>query len=254
MPPITRRAFSGCGLAGLALPLAGCAASRDMPVFGTLFGAAQPERIAPDGAVVTPDYAKVYGRRETYGRGERERHPVPAFDYTNTDPLFLRANVPYGGAEPAGTIVVDARRHRLFLVEAGGRATRYGVGVGPDGRSFAGRSAVSARQEWPDDVAGDEPQAGQRTAGIAGARGALARWAQLGPPVAPSKAASRHPFGARGIAIGEAGQPPAYIVHGTSAPDSIGQDVTIGGIRLIDQDVIDLFDRTTIATPVVVLA
>lgn len=241
MRSLTRRAVALGGL-GASASLAGCAAMQDMPVFGTLI---QKWPVEGAGPVRAPDYAKVYGKREG------ERHAVPAFDYTILDPTFLRADVAYAGQEPAGSIVIDPRRHQLFLVEVGGRATRYGIAVGPESRGFVGGGTVAAMRRWPDYAP---------SPAIVTARPFVA-WAQFGneraytAPAAPTIAGGpRSPRGARALYLAAGGRDAGYVVHGTPDPATVGTDVQTGCIALINQDAMDLFGRVRDGTPVVVLA
>ena len=230
MPALTRRGFVSAGVCGLSSSLGACAAMRDMPVFGVLFEGPAPN---DEGPVRTPDYAKVYARLEG------EKHPVTAFDFTNTDPLFLRANVGYRGPEPEGTLVLDPNRYLLYLVEAGGRATRYGIGIGPDARGFSGRAVIVDRREWPDDLPAPA--------------GAPQAWSQLrSAPDAPRP--KGRPAGARALLAGQTGREAFYAIHGTPDPASVGSDAAQGGIRLINQDVVDLYGRTAVGAPLVVLS
>ncbi|WP_299563958.1 L,D-transpeptidase [Enterovirga sp.] len=193
-----------------------------LPVFGTLFGEWPQEAGGP---VRTPDYDRVYAAV----RGEPVA--VPAFDYTNMDPLFLRANVPYGGNERPGTVVVDLARRLIHRVEPGQRATRYGIGVGPEGATVRGTGEIRGRQRWPD-----------RSAATA----------QIGR--GPSARAPGHPpLGARLLLVTARGRDTGLSIHGTAAPDTVGTQTRSGSVRMIDQDVIDLFGRAVDGSPVLVV-
>lgn len=234
-PLVSRRALT-LGALGTAAPvLVGCGGLREMPLFGALFE--HPPRDG-GGPVRAPDYARVYAAVSG------ERHPVPAFDYTVMDPLFLRADVAYRGPEAPGTIVVEPGRHLVYLVGLEGRALRYGIGVGPEARGRSGAATVGARRTWPSrDAAAPDTTASTRPAA----------WAQL--PVRVEAAGTRAtPLGARVLDLALAGQEIGYRIHGTPEPETIGTDVGTGAVRMIDQDVIDLFARTPLGTPVVVLA
>lgn len=238
MRPITRRAAGLLGLGGASAALSGCVGARDLPIFGVLFADLPVEGTGP---VRTPDYDTVYGKVDG------ERHPVPPFDYTNLDPAFLRAEIAYAGLERPGTIIVDPRRHQLFLVGEGGRAMRYGIAVGSESKGFSGVGEVAARRVWPD----WEPS------GIAALRGRVA-WAQLGPDPARRlrgiPGGPRSPRGARALYLATAGQDAGYSIHGTPDPQTVGTDVVPGCIGLINQDVIDLYGRVAEGVPAVVLA
>lgn len=238
MRHLSRRAVMWAGIGG-GLSLSGCAAMRDMPVFGSLIGEQWP--LEGGGPVRTADYTAIYARRTG------EPHPVPAFDFTGLDPAYLRADVAYGGMEGVGTIVVDPRKHQLFLVEPNGRATRYGIAVGPESRGFFGPASVAMRRSWPD-WAPSPVIAGRLTA----------RWAQLGrsePRRAdkPIPGGPRSPRGARALYLTSGGQDAGYVIHGTPRPSGIGSDVGEGCIGLINQDIIDLAARVADGARVIVL-
>lgn len=147
------------------------------------------------------------------------------------NPRFLPRQVAYQGREAPGTIVVDTAHHFLYLVEGGGRAWRYGIGVARDGFSWSGVHKITAKKEWPDWVPPKEmlerqPYLPRRMAG--------------GP---------NNPLGARALYIGNT----LYRIHGTSEPWTIGRNVSSGCIRMRNVDVIDLYKRAGIGTKVVVL-
>jgi lipoprotein-anchoring transpeptidase ErfK/SrfK len=147
------------------------------------------------------------------------------------DPAYLPRLVAYSGREPPGTVVIDTRRRYLFLVLAGGLARRYGVGVGRPGFAWAGTYAIARKAEWPGwtppkAMVGREPWLPASMAG--------------GPD---------NPLGARALYLGDS----EFRIHGTSEPWTIGRAVSSGCIRMRNEDVIDLYDRVTVGTRVVVL-
>lgn len=244
MRPLTRRALALAGLGGACATLAGCAAMRGLPVFGTLLDDGPVEGTGP---VTTPDYDRIYGRVAG------ERFPVPAFDYTNIDPAYLRAEIAFAGREPVGSLVIDPRRHVLYLVGERGRATRYGIAVGREAVGFSGTGTVAGRAIWP----GDAPSAALAEARTPSFFG----WAQLATgrtapiPAEPAvRGGSRSLRGARALYLATQGRDAGFAIHGTPAPASVGTDVTSGCIALIDQDVIDLYARVGDGAPVAVLA
>ncbi|PWB94589.1 L,D-transpeptidase [Methylosinus sporium] len=146
------------------------------------------------------------------------------------DPVFLRAEVDYAGAERAGTIVIDSSNKFLYLVQGGGRALRYGIGVGRPGFTWAGVKTISRKAEWPD-------------------------WTPPGEMLARRPDLPRHmvggpanPLGARAMYLGSS----LYRIHGTNEPYTIGQNVSSGCIRMMNDDVVDLYDRVHVGTKVVV--
>jgi lipoprotein-anchoring transpeptidase ErfK/SrfK len=142
-----------------------------------------------------------------------------------------RQVVAYAGNEPAGTIIIDTAHTFLYLILGGGKAIRYGIGVGREGFTWSGVETISRKSEWPDWIPPAEMVARQPY---------LPRWVGGGPG---------NPLGARALYLGAT----AYRIHGTNNPASIGKHVSSGCIRLRDEDVIDLYDRVGIGTKVVVL-
>ncbi|WP_062111392.1 L,D-transpeptidase [Aureimonas sp. AU40] len=150
------------------------------------------------------------------------------------DPAFLPQEVVYSGYEP-GTIVIDTQARFLYLVEAGGRATRYGVGVGKPGFEWAGSHRVSRKAEWPDWTPPSEMVARERAKG------------RILP--ARMEGGIENPLGARALYLGSS----LYRIHGTNQPWTIGQAVSSGCIRMRNEDVSDLYERVPVGTRVVVL-
>jgi lipoprotein-anchoring transpeptidase ErfK/SrfK len=146
-------------------------------------------------------------------------------------PEFQRQVVAYNGRERPGTIIVDTPRKFLYLVQADGRAIRYGIGVGRPGFEWAGRKKVSMKREWPD---------WRPPAEMLRRRPDLPRYMEGGPD---------NPLGARALYLGSS----LYRIHGTNEPHTIGQAVSSGCIRMLNQDVIDLYSRVRVGAPVIVI-
>ncbi len=151
---------------------------------------------------------------------------------------FLPQNVPFSGYAP-GTIVIDPRNHFLYLVTGRYRARRYGVGVGKAGLAFKGAARIGRKAEWPSwtptkNMIRREP-------------GKYARYAK-GVPGGPG-----NPLGARALYLYRGKRDTYYRIHGTTEPSSIGRSVSNGCIRMINDHVIDLYERVPIGTQVVVL-
>jgi lipoprotein-anchoring transpeptidase ErfK/SrfK len=129
-----------------------------------------------------------------------------------------------------GTIVIDTAERRLYLVEPGGRALRYGIGVGRDGFRWSGVHRVSAKREWP----GWTPPAEMRRR----------------RPDLPVHMAGGidNPLGARAIYLGST----LYRIHGSNEPETIGQAVSSGCFRMTNEDVVDLYSRVSVGATVVV--
>ncbi len=104
--------------------------------------------VDPNAAVVVDDGPIDYAR--AYAAVETEPFPVQAFRWRRANPSFLRQEVAYGGRYAPGTIVVDPRAHHLYLIQEGGRARRYGVGVGRQGFAWNGAATINSKQAWPD--------------------------------------------------------------------------------------------------------
>jgi lipoprotein-anchoring transpeptidase ErfK/SrfK len=148
-----------------------------------------------------------------------------------TDPKFLRQEVAYPGREPPGTIIVDTANKFLYLVEGGGRALRYGIGVGRPGFLWAGVKTVTAKREWPD---------WRPPAEMIARRPDLPRFMPGGID---------NPLGARALYLGSS----LYRIHGSNEPWTIGTNVSSGCIRMRNDDVTDLYQRVKVGTKVVVI-
>jgi lipoprotein-anchoring transpeptidase ErfK/SrfK len=164
--------------------------------------------------------------------------------YRPSYPTYQRAEVRYLTQEPPGTIIVDPSTHYLFLVEAGGKARRYGIGVGGEGYGWAGEATVNSKQEWPDwyptpEILQRQPQLSARLSKLQGGQGV---------PGGPE-----NPLGARALYLWHDHKDTLYRIHGTNEPWTIGQNVSSGCIRMVNDDVIDLYNRASVGTKVVVL-
>jgi len=147
-------------------------------------------------------------------------------------PALQRQVVAYGGTEAAGTIIIDPAHTSLYLTLGGGRALRYGIGVGRQGFEWSGVETITRKAEWPDWIPPSSMVARQPY---------LPRWVAGGPG---------NPLGARALYLGHTD----YRIHGTNDPTSIGKHMSSGCIRMLNQDVIDLFSRVQVGTKVIVLS
>jgi lipoprotein-anchoring transpeptidase ErfK/SrfK len=147
------------------------------------------------------------------------------------DEQFRRQEVAYEGRERPGTIVIDTPNKFLFLVEPNGRALRYGIGVGRPGFEWAGVKTISRKAEWPGWTPPPEMM--------------------LRRPDLPSHmdGGPGNPLGARALYLGSS----MYRIHGTNEPATIGTNVSSGCIRMMNQDVIDLYNRVPVGTKVIVI-
>jgi lipoprotein-anchoring transpeptidase ErfK/SrfK len=173
-----------------------------------------------------------------YGSRTDSGHNIAAVDTTLIGPGLMRAEVPWTGKEKPGTVVVNIKQRRLFVVESGGRAIRYGIGVGrSQGANFRGTGVVGRKEKWP-----YWTPTGNMMAAIPEYR-AYARGLPGG---------EENPLGPRALYLYRDGKDTMFRLHGTIEPDTIGQAVSSGCIRLFNQDIIDLYDRVPIGAQVVV--
>jgi lipoprotein-anchoring transpeptidase ErfK/SrfK len=204
---LSRRAV----IAGLPLLVAGCASSGR---FGTFSGS-------------------------DYGAFQDSAYTVPAVDLSTVDPSLLRQEVAWRGHERPGSIVVNVPERRLYLVEGGGRALRYAVGVGrEEALNFQGSAVIGRKEEWPRwtptaDMMAAMPRYRPYAGGMVGGLG--------------------NPLGARALYLYRDGRDTYFRVHGTNEPESIGHAVSSGCIRLFNQDIIDLYNRVPVGTHVTVV-
>ena len=147
------------------------------------------------------------------------------------DPKFERQVVDYATRHPPGTIVIDTPAKFLYLVQPGGKALRYGIGVGRPGFEWAGMKSVTMKREWPDWR--PPPEMLKR-------RPDLPRFVPGGPD---------NPLGARALYLGSS----LYRIHGTNEPETIGEAVSSGCIRMTNDDVVDLYERVKVGTKVLVI-
>ncbi|WP_271892837.1 L,D-transpeptidase [Candidatus Phyllobacterium onerii] len=150
------------------------------------------------------------------------------------EPKFLPQTVAYDGPEKPGTIVINTSQRFLYLVEAGGTAQRYGVGVGKEGFGWSGTNAISRKAEWPDWNPPAQMIERERLKG------------RIIP--AHMEGGVANPLGARALYLGST----LYRIHGTNAPWTIGHSVSSGCIRMRNEDVTDLYERVNVGTKVIV--
>jgi len=155
---------------------------------------------------------------------------VPTRNEEVLDPKWQRTTVFYRTSEPPGTILVHTNERYLYVVQPGGRALRYGIGVGREGFQWQGLLNITRKQEWPDWT--PPPEMIQR-------QPYLPRWMAGGPG---------NPMGARALYLGTT----VNRIHGTNQPHTIGTAVSSGCFRLTNPDVTDLYDRIPVGTKVVV--
>jgi lipoprotein-anchoring transpeptidase ErfK/SrfK len=185
------------------------------------------------------------GRAEPLGYAAPLQHPALLFGQVPREPesadeietpteipaRLHRHVVDYSTRESPGTIIIDTPNTYLYFILGGGKAIRYGIGVGREGFTWSGVKAIERKAEWPDWIPPAEMLQRQPY---------LPRFMAGGPG---------NPLGARAMYIGGT----VYRIHGTNAPSTIGKQVSSGCIRMLNEDVIDLYARTNVGTKVVVL-
>jgi lipoprotein-anchoring transpeptidase ErfK/SrfK len=165
--------------------------------------------------------------------------PLPPFDYRKLPKEFRRTVVPYTGRHWPGTIIIDTGARQLTLVLDRGTAIRWGCAVGRDGFRWAGLADVGRKVMWPKwtppkDMIARSPE--------------KAKW-KNGMPGGPD-----NPLGARALYLFQNGNDTLYRIHGTTEPLSIGKNASSGCIRMVNQDVIELYRRAPVGTRVIVMA
>lgn len=244
------RPSSGAARAQRPLPYDDAAAYGDDPSADTFFGTpyrrrptvADPFSDMPDTSPELSGGGLDY--RRIYAASDREPFPIPAFRYASVSPAYLRQAVAYRGAETPGTIVIDPRAHHLYHVEDGGRAMRYGVGVGRQGFAWSGVATINSKQEWPDwyppkEMLARQPELARQMSELQSGIG------MHGGP--------RNPLGARAMYLWQGNRDTLFRIHGTTEPWTIGRSVSSGCIRMVNQDAIDLYRRTEVGSKVVVI-
>jgi len=161
-------------------------------------------------------------------------HQVPLVDKTRVKAQYRRQTVAWAGGEKPGTIVVDIDDRLLYLVQDGGTAIRYGVGVGRQGFSWRGTARVGRKGVWPD-------------------------WSPTTTMVSLKPDLPRHmkggienPLGARALYLYQDDRDILFRIHGTNEPWSIGQAVSSGCVRMLNEDIHDLYNRVPVGTTVMV--
>jgi lipoprotein-anchoring transpeptidase ErfK/SrfK len=221
--------------------LAGCVGTNPNPAINASAFGPPPSPANPAMAdAVEPDYSSVYAEMKDGA------FTVPAVKLSDIDPAFLRKNVSYATKEAPGTIVIDPANHYLYHVEDGGRATRYGVGVGRDGFRWAGEARIKSKQEWPDWYPPKEML--DRRPELKKEQEMVELQSGTGMHGGP-----RNPLGARAMYLWQGNQDTYFRIHGTNEPWTIGLSQSSGCIRMINQDAMDLYQKTPIGTRVVVL-
>lgn len=175
-----------------------------------------------------------------YGPMPNEQFPLPAIDISKVPERYWRQQVPYPTAERPGTIIVDIDDFYLYLVQEGGMAMRYGVGLGRAGFEWSGRGTVAYKRKWPKWTPPDEMIERQPE---------LEKWSVRNGGMPPGL---QNPLGARALYIFQDGVDTLYRIHGSPEYWTIGKAVSSGCVRMLQQDVIDLYERVPPPAPIIV--
>jgi len=178
-------------------------------------------------------------QKANYAALPNEKFPMGAMPLDKISPELRRQEVAYVTTHPAGTVVVDTPARRLYYIMGNGRAMRYGVGVGRQGLALKGDAYVGRKAEWPSwtptaNMIRREPERNRKYAG--------------GMPGGPN-----NPLGARAIYLYRGGNDTMFRLHGTNQPQSIGHAMSSGCIRMLNHDIVDLYERVPVGARIVVL-
>jgi lipoprotein-anchoring transpeptidase ErfK/SrfK len=251
MSPINRRTLlAGAAAAGASLTLAGCVSTQSSPGFEAN-ASVPPAPATPPPAV--PSATLIARADETNGPIDYQamyagfkdgKFEIPPVKLSQIKTGFMRKLVDYQTTEQPGTIIIDPAARYLYHVLPNGKAMRYGVGVGREGFMWSGVAEIHSKQEWPDwyppkEMIAREPKL----------RASLAQLQSgIGMHGGPG-----NPLGARAMYLWQGNKDTLYRIHGTVEPWSIGTHASSGCIRMINQDVIDLYAQTPVGTKVIVL-
>lgn len=221
---MSRRGFLSAGMAGAAsLALSACT---------TTVPRGMPEQPRVD--LELENYKLMYGPVSDGG------FLVPGVPIERVDKRFYRQLVADPTGERPGTVVVDTASHHLYHVRGNGEAMRYGVGLGRAGFEWSGRAVIQWKRPWPTwtppaEMIGRQPE--------------LEKYSAANGGMAPGL---ENPLGARALYIFQDGVDTLYRLHGSPEWWSIGKSVSSGCVRLINQDIMDLYDRVQNGSPILV--
>jgi lipoprotein-anchoring transpeptidase ErfK/SrfK len=176
--------------------------------------------------------------RLNYAAMPEEEFPLRAVPLSEIKPELRRQEVAFDGDYEEGTIVVNTPERRLYYVLGDGRAIRYGIGVGREGLALRGNAVVGRKAEWPNwtptaNMIERDPRNRQFASGVPGGL--------------------NNPLGARALYLYRGGRDTMFRIHGTNQPNSIGHAMSSGCVRMLNHDVIDLYERAERGTRVVVI-
>ncbi len=220
------------------------------PAFAQEEPLAEPELTIPDTGPVSPeeDITKQQPESGTSQDGGYDPAKLPPEESTEDFVIeavkpeiipeeFRRQEVPFDEADEPGTIIVDPTNRFLYYVLEPGRAMRYGVGVGKQGFEWSGSATIGMKRRWPRWVPPHDMVSRNKLA---------AKWAN-GMPGGP-----KNPLGARAMYLFSNNADTLYRIHGTIEPESIGKAASSGCIRMLNEDIVSLYDKVEVGTPVIV--
>ena len=227
---ISRRSFIGSAITGATSLLTGCSSDLDLMPTGSVGTKVLRPAIGVDKNLSTS--ANMYGE-QTDGK-----YLLPAIPYNKMDSRFRRQRVVNKTGMPARTILINPHSHYAYYILSADEAVRYGVGVGKAGFEWSGDAIIGRKAQWPRWTPPSEmikrvPKLAKFAGGMPG-----------GP---------QNPLGARALYLYANGRDTLYRLHGTPEWASIGKSMSSGCIRLLNQDVIDLFNRVPVGTRVRVI-
>jgi lipoprotein-anchoring transpeptidase ErfK/SrfK len=170
-----------------------------------------------------------------------EGYQIPEVDVSKIPEKFWRAEVDYMTDEKPGTVVVDTPNKYLYHIKPGGRATRYGIGVGKDGYAWSGRAKIAYKRKWPRWTPPDE---------MVARNPALQPYSIANGGMGPGL---NNPLGARAHYIHKDGRDTIYRIHGSPEYWTIGKSVSSGCIRMVNQDEMHLYENVRDGSDIVVI-
>lgn len=195
-------------------------------LFGRPSAAVSP--VTSSGGQLEPSESELVAR---YAARTDGGYRLPGVPFRKIDPKYYRQRVQNLTGEPEGVVVVDVRNRFLYLTEGAGTAMRYGIGIGRAGFTWAGEGVIQWRQKWPRWTPPPEMIARQPE---------LRKYSYANGGQAPGP---NNPLGSRALYIFQDGKDTLYRLHGTKDWRSIGNAVSSGCVRLLNQDVMDLYER-----------
>ncbi len=189
-------------------------------------------------AVLTGCSSEYSEQLKNYAAKPNEKHPMKKMELSKIKKEFRRTEVAYDTKYKAGTVIVDTPARRLYYVLGDGKAIRYAVSVGKEGKQLRGNAYVGRKAEWPNwtptaNMIRNDPRNRKYAGGVPGGL--------------------NNPLGARALYLYRGGGDLNFRIHGTNQPESIGYAMSSGCIRMLNHDVIDLYNRVPTGSKVVVL-